>query len=166
MCGGRAGRSVATMLNHPIRTLAAAVAIGLATVPAAAQAAGRTETLRVHSTPVSFTYTAADGTVTHGPPAGPPQPGDVLEIDSLDFRGDHRRHAKRYFATDYLRCTFTAGPEPDCFSWVAIGRSLLRFHGSEVIGGTGRYQGATGRIVKSVELEDDAADIVVKLRLP
>ena len=31
--------------------------------------------------------------------------------------------------SDHLRCTFHGRPEPDCFGYVAIGGSLLRFHG-------------------------------------
>jgi hypothetical protein len=113
---------------------------------------------------VSFTYTAADGTVTQGAPASDPKPGDVFEVDSLNFRGDHRRHAKRATASDYLRCTFQANGEPDCFSYAAIGGSLLRFHGDKVIGGTGRFRGATGT-AKNTEVEG-GLDSVVRLKLP
>jgi hypothetical protein len=159
----------------PIRThrrrLAAGLTTTLATVlvacPLAAHAAERTktETLRIFDQPVSFTYTAADGTVSHEPPAGPPQAGDVLEIDSRMFAGNHRKHAKRATMSGHLECTFGTGPEPDCFSWAAIGGSLLRFHGDELIGGTGRYQGATGRILSNRE-RPGGNDIVARIQLP
>ena len=84
--------------------------------------------------------------MTPGPADAPPQAGDVFEIDSLDFIGNHKKHAKKATTSDYLRCTFTAELEPDCFGYTAIGGSLLRFHGIEIIGGTGRYQGATGKV--------------------
>ena len=112
---------------------------------------------------VSFTYTSVDGTVTQGPPAGEPKPGDVFEIDSLDFVGNHKRHAKRATMSDYLRCTFTGRRQPDCFGYTAIGGSLLRFHGMDVIGGTGRYHGATGKVLKSKEVAG-GSDFVVQIR--
>src|SRR3954451_24975639 len=125
--------------------VALALTATLALAPGALAAKPKTETFRVFSKNVSFTYTSADGTVTQGPPAGPPAAGDVFEIDSLDFRGDHQRHAKVAAMSDYLRCTFQSNLEPDCYGYVAIDGSLLRFHNLDVIGGTGRYQGATGK---------------------
>jgi hypothetical protein len=103
------------------------------------------------------------GTVTQGPPDGEPKPGDVFEIDSLDFAGNHKRHAKRPSGSNYLRCTFQADLQPDCFGYSAIRGSLLRFHGMEIIGGTGRYHGATGRVVKNKEVPG-GSDIVVRVR--
>jgi hypothetical protein len=148
---------------------AAALVLALvAASPSAGQAAGKkskTETLRFFAKQVSFTYTAVDGTVTDHPPAGEPQVGDVFEIDSIGFAGNHRRHAKRPTMSEYLRCTFVEGGEPDCFSWAAIGGSMLRFHGFEIIGGGGRYLGATGRTIKHKQVPG-GADAVVKVRLP
>lgn len=153
--------------NHPKLTSAgAAVAAALALValqPPSTQAAGSTETLKVFSQTVSFTFTAADGTVTNRPPAREPQAGDVLEIDSLNFDGDHRRHAKRASGSTYLRCEFTAAPAPTCTSISAVRGSLLRFRGMELVGGTGRYQGATGKVVRNTEVEG-GSDVVVKIR--
>ena len=178
MCAGAFDRSVAAMVKtphtHPVRILAiaagAAAALGLMAAspsPGTAAAAGKakTETLRFFSKPVSFTYTAVDGTVTHQPPASPPQVGDTFEIDSIGFVGNHRRHAKRSTLSDYLRCTFVEGGEPDCYGWVAVGGSMLRFHGFEIIGGGGRYLGATGRSVKNKEVAG-GSDAVVKVRVP
>jgi hypothetical protein len=173
MCGGRADRSVATMMKsthiHPVRIVAIAVAaslaLALAAWPAPSEAARKTETIRIFSKVVSFTYTSVDGTVTQGPPAGEPQPGDVFEIDSLDYVGNHTRHAKRATMSDYLRCTFMADGTPDCFGYVAIGGSLLRFHGFDIIGGTGRYHGATGKTVKNKEVPG-GSDFVIRVRLP
>jgi len=150
------------MLN---RTLISAVAVAALAFPAAGQAAGRTETIRVFSKVQSFTLTAPDGTVSHAPPAGPPAPGTVMEIDSLDYRGTFKKHEKRPSFSDYLRCTFGTDPEnPECFGYVAIDGSLLRFHGLDVIGGTGRYHGATGKTVSSKEVEG-GSEFVAKIRL-
>src|SRR5215467_942419 len=111
------------MLN---RTLISAVAAAALAFPAASQAAGKTETLRVFSKMQTFTLTAPDGTVSHEPPAGPPAVGTVMEIDSLDYRGTSKKHDKRPFGSDYLRCTFGSDPQnPDCFGYVAIDGSLL-----------------------------------------
>ena len=41
---------------------------------------------------------------------------------------------------------------------------MLRFHGMEIIGGGGRYLGATGRTVKNEEVAG-GSDAVVKVRL-
>src|SRR4051795_4371244 len=97
--------------NHCI-TLALTLAAMLGLAPAALAGKPKTETFRVFSKNMSFTYTRADGTVTQRPPAGPPKAGDVFEIDSLDFRGDHQRHAKVAATSDYLRCTFLPSPSP------------------------------------------------------
>jgi len=149
------------MLN---RTLIATLA-ALLLWPAASQAAGKAESLRVFSKMQTFTLTAPDGTVSHEPPAGPPAPGTVMEIDSLDYRGTFKKHEKRPSFSDYLRCTFGTDPEnPDCYGYVPIDGSLLRFHGFDVIGGTGRYLGATGKTVSNKEVEG-GSDFVVKLKL-
>jgi hypothetical protein len=150
------------MLN---RTLISAVAVAALAFPAAGHAKGRTETIRVYSKMQQFTITAPDGTVAHRPPAGPPAAGSVMEIESLDYRGTFNKHEKRPSFSDYLRCTFGTDPEnPECFGYVAIDGSLLRFHGFDVVGGTGRYLGATGKTVSSKEVEG-GSELVAKVKL-
>jgi hypothetical protein len=145
-------------------SLLAAVAAALIW-PATGLAAGKTETLRVFSKTQTFTLTAPDGTVSHEPPAGPPAPGTVMEIDSLDFRGTFKNHAKRPSFSDYLHCTFGIDPEnPDCYGYVAIDGSLLRFHGFDIVGGTGRYLGATGKTVSNKEVPG-GSEFVTKVKL-
>ena len=169
MCSGNARLSVGPMINpthiRPLRIIiAVAVAALLCVVvlsPPSGQAAGKTETLRIFSKMLSFTYTAADGTVTQGPPAGPPQAGDMFEIDSLDYRGNHRRHSKRPIGSDYLRCEFSGSPEPDCQGYAAIRGSLLRFRGLELIGAIGRWE--SGKVLSMKEVKG-GSDIVLKLR--
>jgi hypothetical protein len=146
------------MLIRPV-LLTALIALG---VPSIAEA--KAETLRVYEQFSSFTYTTADGTVSHEPPAGPPQAGDVLQIDSVLFKGNHRKHAKRATMSNHLECRFGTGPEPDCRSWVAIGGALLRFHGDRVVGGAGRYLGATGRILSNKEVPG-GNDVVARINL-
>jgi hypothetical protein len=166
MCPRRAGLTVGPMINTThirpiIGAVVAALLLLVALSPSSGQAAGKTETLRFFSKPVSFTYTAADGTVTHRPTGGPPQAGDVLEVGSVSFAGNHKKHAKRSTASDYVRCEFNGSPEPDCFSDSAIGGSLLRFHNSDVIRAVGRWK--SGKVLSNKEVEG-GSDVVLKLR--
>ena len=169
MCVGDARLSVGPMINtthiRSIRTLigigVAALLLTVALSPPAGQAAGKTDTLKFFSKPVSFIYTAADGTVTQGPPAGPPKAGDAFEIESLDYAGTHKKHSKRPKGSDYLRCEFNGSPEPDCHGYAAIGGSLLRFHGMEVIGAIGRWK--SGKVISNKEVKG-GSDFVLKLR--
>ena len=86
----------------------------------------------------------------------------VLDVFALDFAGNHRRHEARSSASEHVRCVFTTAPEPDCTSHVAIGGSLLIFKGREVVAGTNRFAGATGRVVSSKEVEG-GSDVVVRV---
>ena len=117
-----------------IRILAASALVTLlaiAVLASTAGAAGKTETLKVFSKQLSFTYTKADGSVSQGPPAGPPQAGDVFEIDSLDYRGTHRKHSKKPIGADYLRCQFDAPLEPQCMGYMALTIApALPWHGA------------------------------------
>ncbi len=139
-------------------------ALALALAPAPGHATGRTETLRFFSQTTSLTLTRADGTVVRGP--AEPQPGDVLDVTSRLYRGDHRRHARRPAGSTHLRCTFTAAPEPDCLSHTALRGSLLVFAGNPgtLVLGTGRYEGATGRVVASTEVPG-GSDFVARIGL-
>ena len=70
---------------------------------------------------------------------------------SLEYAGNHVKHAKKASGTNHLRCTFgTAGP-PDCVSHVAFGASMLVFEGfpGTLVLGTGKYLGATGRVLSN-----------------
>jgi hypothetical protein len=146
-----------------IRTLvggALVTLLAIAVLASTAGAAGKTETLKVFSKVQKFTYTKADGTVSQGPPHGQPAPGDSFEIDSLDYRGTHKKHSKKPIGADYLHCTFSDSLEPDCFGYVALGNSLLRFHGNDLIGAIGRWKG--GKVLSNDDVHGDS-DIVVKL---
>jgi hypothetical protein len=149
-----------THIRPIIGAVVAALLVLVALSPSSGHAAGKTDTLRFFSKPVSFVYTAADGTVTQGPPSGPPQAGDVFEIDSLDYAGTHKKHSKRPKGSDYLHCAFNGSPEPDCHGYAAIGNSLLRFHGMEVIGAIGRWKG--GKVLSNKEVKG-GSDFVIKL---
>ena len=165
MCGGERRHSVGPMTyTTQIRSLAGAVIavllLALAVAVASADAAGKTETLRIFSKVQTFTYTKADGTVVQGPPPASAAPGDSFEIDSLDYRGTHKQHSKKPIGADYLRCEFNGGPEPACMGYAALGNSLLRFRGMEVIGAIGRWK--SGKILSNKDVDGDS-DIVIRL---
>jgi hypothetical protein len=150
------------MLNHPFRT--AIVAAALTLVPAAS-ASARTETLRFFSKVDKVTLTHADGTVETNP-AVEPVPGDRLDVFASDFVGNHKRHAKKATGSEHVVCTFGTSPAPDCVSHVAIGGSMLIFSGAPatVIGGTGKYLGATGKVISNETIEgSNDSDVVVRV---
>jgi hypothetical protein len=155
-------------MTNSLRTRTVALSVvALALSPAAAEAAGKTETLRVFSKDVAMTFTTADGTVHPGPPRSEPQPGDAIDVYAVDYEGTHRRHAKRWSMSDHTRCTFGTGA-PKCVTHLAIGGSLLIFEGEgspeTLIAGTGRYRGATGRVISLKDVKG-GADVVVQIRL-
>jgi hypothetical protein len=151
------------MTKHTIRI--AALVLALALVPAAAQARSKTKTLRFFDKEQSTVLTHADGTVVDHAPYPDVAPGDTLDVFSVDFAGNHRHHAKHWTASNHLHCVFGAG-EPDCVSHVAIGGSQLIFRGNPgtVIGGTGRYLRATGRVVHAKEVPG-GTDVVARVHL-
>ena len=156
------------MTRRPIALPSAilSAACALALWPGAGQATSRTQTLRFFDKPVSIKLTHADGSVVAPSESTQPQPGDVLDVYSLDYPGNHAHHAKRWTATNHLHCVFGTG-EPSCESHVAIGGSMLVFTGNPgtLANGTGIYQGATGRVTSAKEVKDNATDIVAKIHL-
>jgi hypothetical protein len=154
------------------RVLAAAVTVTAiaagAAIPALSGAHARstsTQILRIYDTPATTTLTTTGGRVTSRPPYPQPKAGDVLDVYSLDYTGNHLHHAANWSMTNHLRCTFGHGA-PTCESDVAVGSSLLVFNGNKLIGGTGNYQGATGRVLSNKQVSDSAndSDIVVQIR--
>jgi hypothetical protein len=154
----------------PRRVVAAAALIAAtASVPALAVGpSGKTQTLRVFSKTTSFVYRTADGTVVPQPPQQPTA-GDSFDTTDLAFRGDHRHHAKNWIGSSHLHCAFGATPDDlTCDSQVAIGRSLLLFHGNpseplELVGGAGKYEGATGSV--ATKEAKGGVDAVLRVRL-
>jgi hypothetical protein len=157
------------MNKHNVRIALAVAAVSTAAlVPAVASAGGggKTQTLRFFDKQQSLTLTKTDGTVIDHPPFPEPAAGDVLDIFALEFAGNHERHAARYSGSNHLQCVFGTTPEPDCTSHVAFGNSMLIFKGNPgtVVGGTGRFFGATGRVLTNKEVSG-GNDVVAKIRL-
>jgi hypothetical protein len=149
--------------------LAAAVTvtvIAAAAIPSLSGAHARSannQLVRIYDKPVAITLTDTNGRVTSRPPWPQPKPGDVLDVYSLDYAGNHLHHAARWSMSAHLRCTFRPGP-PDCESHIAVGGSLLIFHGNKIVAGTGSYQGATGRVLSNKEVGSaGASDIVARI---
>ena len=157
MWRGSAVRSVGGMLKHSLSVAAVALL-----VPAPALATAKTETLRFYSKTESLVLTRADGTVIDKAPYPDVAAGDVLDVYASDFAGNHRRHAAQPSGSEHVRCTFGTSPEPDCWSHVALGNSLLVFHGQDLVAGSNRYRGATGRVLSSKEVEG-GSDVVVRV---
>ncbi len=155
--------------RRAIAAVAVTITAAAAAVPAlsgAHAAAGiGPQTLRLFDTPVTTTLTTTSGQVTSRPPYPQPKPGDTLDVYSLDYAGNHLRHAARWTMSDHLRCTFGQG-QPACESDVAVGGSLLVFNGSKLVGATGLYAGATGRVLSNTQVSgtDNASDIVVRIQ--
>jgi hypothetical protein len=55
---------------------------------------------------------------------------------------------------------FTASGEPDCMGYTALGSSLLRFHGLDLIGAIGRWKDA--KVLSNMEV-DGGSDFVIRL---
>ncbi len=155
-----------------VSAVAASLAVSL---PAAGQSAGHTQTLRFFDKPVSIKLTHADGTPVAGAPFPEPKPGDRLDINSLIYVGNHLHHAAKSTGSTHVRCVFHAARPresgesraPTCESHVAIAGSLLVFTGDPgtVSNGTGVYEGATGRVISSKEVANNASDVVAQIRL-
>lgn len=144
----------------------AAIAAG-ATIPAISGAhaqSGKTQTLHIFDKPVSISLTTADGKTISHPPYPDAQAGDVLNVYSLDYIGNHSHHARNWTMSTHLTCTFAQGP-PTCVSDVAVGGSLLSFDGNKLVGATGAYQGATGRALSTKEIPgtNNQSDLVLRI---
>ena len=153
------------MYKPKFLALAVVVAALAASSAVAVGGVHKTQTLRLFDKPVSTTLTQADGKVIDKPPYPEPKSGDVLDVYSLDFVGNHRHHAKHWSMSGHLQCVFGAG-EPDCVSHTAVGGSLLIFSGSPgtLTAGTGRYAGATGRVLSNKDVKG-GSDVVARIHL-
>ena len=127
--------------------------------------------MRFYSVIASFVYRNADGTVAAHPPQKP-EAGGQLEIIENAYTGTHKSHSKKIVATSHTVCVFTsAKPEPSCDGQSAVGgNQLLLFHtpagsGTVVVGGSGRYLGATGKATATQIGNTNNSDVVVTVQL-
>lgn len=157
-------------MNRHVRAIPAAAAAAIAAavaIPAltGAQAStGKTQTLRFFDKPVAITLTHPNGTILRRSPLPQPKPGDILDVYSLDYAGNHLHHAANWTMSGHLRCTF-GKRAPVCEGHTALGSSMLIFDGNKLTAGTGRYQGATGRVLSNKEIGNGAdSDIVARIQ--
>jgi hypothetical protein len=160
------------------RMLLAGIVVILAAAtlaPSGSAAAGDTETLRIFEKTRSIQLTKGDGRVLTQLPIAEPQPGDVLDIVFDIFGGDHVKHGKTRLGSDHLRCAFVPAGPPSCVSHATIGRSMLVVEGTppRITLGTGRFAGATGRVVSAKEVKQappsqlahNDIDVVARVKL-
>jgi len=166
-------RRLAAFAAIGVCALAAASAPALArgTTSPAHRQAGKIVTMHFYSVVASFVYMNADGTVAAHPPQKP-EAGGQLEILENAYTGTHKSHSKKIVATTHTVCVFkSAKPEPTCDGQSAIGgNQLLLFHtpagsGTTVVGGTGRYLGATGKATATEVGNHNNSDVVVTVQL-
>jgi hypothetical protein len=165
-----------TTLRRALAATAATIAAGALLAPSGQAAPAKTETLRLYEKARLITLTKPDGTVRRALPLPEPQAGDVVDAVFDLYRGDHRRHGKARIGSDHLRCTFVAAGPPTCISHATLGSSMLVVTGTpaRVILGTGRYFGATGRVLSAQEVKavpptnirHNDIDVVVRIRRP
>jgi hypothetical protein len=174
MANGQPRRSFIDMTRtrtHPLRAVAVAGALlcsAAALAPGSGSAASTAVTLHFFSKTTAMVVTRADGKVITAPPYPKLAKGDVLDIYSLDYVGTHGKHAAAWTASQHLRCTFvSAKAAPACESDVAMqGGALLIFRGAPgaVVAGTGRYAGASGRVIADKEVAG-GSDVVARIVL-
>ena len=102
------------------------------------------------------------------PPPQEAAAGDRIEFTELGFRGTQAKHVKRWTMSSHTICTFQAKGGPICDGQAAVGgNQLLLFRttdatGTRIVGGTGRYAGATGKAEFS---ESNEANVVLTINL-
>jgi hypothetical protein len=157
--------STHTRIAAALAVTLTAAAVAIPALSGAHTTGATTQVMKFYDKPATLTLTDTNGHVTSRPPYPQAKAGDVLDVYSLDYVGNHVHHASRWSASDHLRCTFGHGA-PVCESNLAIGDSLLAFNGNKLVGATGRYQGATGRVlsIKEVPNSQDDSDTVLQIK--
>jgi len=175
----RFARRIQAARRLAVVAVVGACALAAAAAPAGAHgsarsahgAAGKTITLRFYSEVVGLVYRRADGTVAPQPSQNPAA-GDQLEVTELAYKGTHKNHAKKPSASTFTVCIFKAAKrEPTCEGAAALGgNQLLIVHtapgsDSAIVGGTGRYTGATGGVAMTEVANSNNSDIVLTVNL-
>jgi hypothetical protein len=139
-------------------------ALSVVAVLVATSASARTSTITFHffEKAVSFKITDAAGNPITPGANFTPAVGDVFVSTNLDYVGNHKHHAKKYTATDHVRCVFETAPTATnpmatalCDGQIAIGGSMLLADqvtatltqtttAAPINGGIGKYAGYHG----------------------
>src|ERR1700722_15652890 len=135
-----------------LAAIAATAAILIVTSAHSAHAAApSTQTWHIFDKPGALPLTKPNGDVIRRPPYPQAKPGDLLDVYSLEYVGNHLHHASQWTMSAHLHCVFVRRGEPTCGSHIAIGGSMLIFEGNQLVAGTGRYVNATGRVLSTKE---------------
>lgn len=150
-------------------------AAALAAFAFAAASAGAATKIKFFQKGESASLTDSSGHPVTDPNATPTT-GDKLDLTDRDFVGNHKRHAKRYTATDHLSCTFTAATTALCNGQFAIGGSLLLAEDVTVnldfskptivvpiTGGTGVFQHVKGTVTSKQVGSNGDSDVTISL---
>lgn len=112
----------------------------------------------------------------------PPIPGDSIDGTNLDYAGNNVHHAADWTASDHELCILDNKGDPVCHAEIAIGGSMILAEADlgpvtagtttltfQVTGGTGAFQGVTGRVVTvQVDPSDRTSnsDVTITLQRP
>ncbi len=151
------------------------VAAAVAALALAAASAGAATKIKFFQKGESASLTDSSGHPVTDPNATPTT-GDKIDLTDRDFVGNHKRHAKRYTATDHLSCTFTAPTTALCNGQFAIGGSLLLAEDVTVnldfskptivvpiTGGTGVFQHVKGTVTTKQVGSSGDSDVTISL---
>ncbi len=150
-----------------LATGAAVATMALATAAASA----KTITLHYYSKQARSTFTDAAG---HPIPGRNPKAGDVFDQFNLDYAGNLKHHAKRWTASNHLRCVFNTPSRVTCDGQFAIGGSMLLATGIHpnlsanparftVNGGTGVFLHAHGTLAAASLPVSNNADFTIRV---
>jgi hypothetical protein len=151
--GMRSSKGGRTMSRFKCAVASIAACATIVAVGASA-ATAKPVTLHFFSKQVYSRLSNASGQPSNSAPAV----GDRLSLANNDFVGNHKQHAKRPTASDYVVCTVTSTGAGLCDSVIAIGGSMIVADDSvldfgsnittfKITGGTGRYRHAHGSII-------------------
>ena len=167
-------RAVTAAVALAVMALMAATASARTiTLHLAATPSAKTITLHYFSTPASLQF--LDGAGHPANPNNPPAAGYVLDINDRDYVGNHTHHAKRWTATDHLRCVFQSANSATCDGQIAIGGSMLLANGIHpnlnanpatyiLNAGTGVFFGAHGTLTTvAVPPSNSSSDFTIKV---
>ena len=159
-------------MNRTRAAILACVACSIAVALSAVPASAKTIVLRFFSKQVYSSFTGPTGLPV--PPMTAPAVGDRFSFASNDYRGNHRHHAKRPFASDRVDCVVISAATALCNGQLALGGAMLFADNFKVnlvtmsappkvkiTGGTIQYRHARGTIaVKNVGKTNNSDDTV------
>ena len=166
-----------THFSALMRVVGASTAVLLALIVLVPAASAKTAILRIFSRETSATFVTPQGRLL--PPNTQPTAGDVNDITGVDYRGNHKHHARTPTGSDHLRCRLTgltaSGAKAVCDGQIAIAGSMLLVNDESLTlpdsngplvfrinGGTGTYRHAHGKIAATTV--GNNTDFVIRVK--